>query len=217
MRKHLYTLVLCAILSPVAAVWAQVPTPSIAPKSWQLRFRYQDPQRVSVFVPGKAEPVLYWYMLYTVENSGKTEVDFYPQFDLVTDTLKVYRSATMVSAEAFKAIQRRSGDPLLLPPEKVTIGKLLRGKDRARHSVAIWEDFDPQAKGFRIYVSGLSGEIARAKNPMYDPEKPEGEQNKRFYLLRKTLEIPYKLPTSESERSVAIPQRMPDEQKWIMR
>ena len=64
MRKHLYTLVLCAILSPVTAAWAQVPTPSIAPKSWQLRFRYQDPQRVSVFVPGKAEPVLYWYMLY---------------------------------------------------------------------------------------------------------------------------------------------------------
>ena len=99
MRKHLCTLVLCAIVSPATAVWAQVPKPSIAQKSWQLRFRYEDPQRVSVFVPGQAEPVLYWYMLYRVENSGETEVDFYPQFDLVTDTLKVYRSASRVSAE----------------------------------------------------------------------------------------------------------------------
>lgn len=217
MRKYICTLVLCATLGAIATTWAEAPKPSIAPKSWELRFRYQDPQRVSVILPGSREPAVYWYMLYTVENPGDKEVDFYPQFDLVTDTLKVYSSASRVSPEAFAAIQRRSGDPLLLPPEKVSVGKLLCGKDRARHGVAIWSDFDPKAKAFRVYASGLSGEIARAKNPLYDSSKPDSEQNKRYFLLRKTLEIPYRLPSSESERSRAIPQRLPTEQKWIMR
>ena len=217
MRKFMYTLVLCATFGTMAAAWAEAPKPAIAPKSWELRFRYQDPQRVSVVLPDKREPVVYWYMLYSVENPGDKEVDFYPQFDLLTDTLKAYRSASRVSPEAFQAIQRRSGDALLLPPEKVSVGKLLCGKDRARHGVAIWSDFDPKAKGFQVYVSGLSGEVARAKNPLYDPSQPDSEQNKRFYLLRKTLEIPYRLPTSESERSRAIPQRLASEQKWIMR
>ncbi len=216
MRKYIHTLVLCATFGTMAAAWAAVPKPAIAPTSWELRFRYQDPQKVSVVVPGKAEPEVYWYMLYTVENAGEQEVDFYPQFDLVTDALKVYRSASKVSPETFQAIRRRAQDPLLLPPERVA-GKLLCGKDRARHSVAMWQDFDPKTKGFRIYVSGLSGEMARAKNPMYDPSKPESERNKRYFLLRKTLEIPYRLPVGESQRSRAIPQRLPHDQKWIMR
>ena len=45
--------------------------PSLAPVSWELTFRFQDPQRVSVFVPGRSEPVVYWYMLYTIENTNE--------------------------------------------------------------------------------------------------------------------------------------------------
>jgi len=212
--------------------------PARAPVSWELTIRFQDPQRVSVIVPseaepvvqlketganltrvvvpGKAEPVVYWYMLYTVENPSDQEVDFYPEFQLVTNTLRVVPSEVQVSPEAFRAIQRRSGDPLLLPPERV-IGKLLRGKDRARHSVAIWKDFDPKATSFTVFVSGLSGEMKRVKNPAFDASKPESRTNERYFTFRKTLSIPYKFPGSAATRDRVSPERLADKQQWIMR
>ncbi|HOB73661.1 MAG TPA: hypothetical protein PKG54_03970 [Phycisphaerae bacterium] len=191
--------------------------PSIAPVSWELKFRFQDPQRVSVIVPGQKEPVLYWYMLYTVENPGRSDVEYLPHFELVTDTLKVIRSEVRVSPEAFQAIKRRSNDPLLLPPEKI-VGTLQHGADRARHGVAIFKDFDPKAKAFTIYVSGLSGEVKRVKNPGFDKSKPEGPDNLRYLVLRKTLAIPYRFPGSESVRTQAMPERVVSSPlKWVMR
>jgi len=216
MRKCLHTLTLCATLGTTTAAWSAGPAPAIAPVSWESRFRYQDPQRVSVMVPGQKQPVVYWYMLYSVENPGDKEVDFYPQFDLVTDTLKVYHSEIKVSPEAFQAIRRRANEPLLVTPEKA-LGPLRCGKDQARRSVAIWRDFDPGARAFRVYVSGLSGERARLLNPTYDPAQPDNDHNRKYFLLRKTLEIPYKLPAGPTERSRAIPQRAAENQKWIMR
>jgi len=216
MRKALSKMTLCLAAVAVPQGLRAVPEPVNAPDSWELNFRYQDPQRVSVFLPGQAKPVVYWYMLYTVENATGHEVDFYPEFELVTDTLKVVRSEVGVSPEAYRAVQRRSGDPLLVPPERA-LGRLLRGKDRARRSVAIWRDFDPKAKAFKIYVSGLSGEVKRLRNPSFDPTRPESKTNKRYFILRKTLEIGYKFPGAESTRSQTVPGRVRDGQKWIMR
>jgi hypothetical protein len=215
---------LCFLSAVLFQVLYAAPEPSVAPTSWELKFRFQDPQRVSVVLPGRSEPVVYWYMLYTVENPcdlkeespNDREVEFYPEFVLVTDNLQVIRSENKVSPEAFQAVKRRSEDELLLPPEKV-LGRLLCGKDRARHSVAIWRDFDPEAKGFRIYVSGLSGEVSRLKNPVFDPNKPLSETNRRYFILRKTLEIPYKFPGGLSARSMAVPERVDDKQRWVMK
>lgn len=190
--------------------------PSAAPVSWELNFRFQDPERVSVVVPGKAEPVVYWFMLYVVENPGNEEVDFYPRFELVTNTLQVIPSEIRVSPEAFRAIERRAENPLLVTPERA-IGKLLRGKDRARHSVAIFKDFDPKATSFTIFVSGLSGEFRREKNPAFDASKPESETNKRYFTFRKTLAIPYKFPGSPATRRSVAPERLADKQQWLMR
>ncbi len=218
MRKALSLLLLCpagalAAGVPVASAW---PEPSIAPISWELKFRYRDPQKISVTVPGQPKPVVYWYMLYTVENPGPSEVDFYPKFDLVTDKLQVIPSEAHVSPEAFRAIQRRSGDPLLVPPERV-IGRLLIGEDRQRHGVAIWKNVNPEARSFTVYVSGLSGETVRIRNPGFDSQKPEDDQNPRYFNLRKTLAVPYKLPGGERTRDLAVPERMAGEEKWIMR
>lgn len=203
-----------AVLAPLAG--AATPEPAIAPVSWELNFKYQDPQKVAVKLPGDKEPAAYWYMLYSVENPSDREVEFYPRFEIVTDRLEVITHEIRVSPEAFKAVQRRSGDPLLLPPEQV-IGKILRGKDRARRSVAIWRDMDPKTRSFTVYVSGLSGETKRVKNPVFDPEKPENDKNRRYFVLRKTLAIPYRLPGGDSARDTAQPERVLGEEKWIMR
>lgn len=190
--------------------------PSLVPKSWQLRFRFTDPQRLSVFLPGHDRPVVYWYMTYAIMNAADKEVEFYPEFELVTDTLEVIRSERQVSPEAFQAVQRRSGDPFLVEPEKV-IGPIQQGEDRARHSVAIFRDFDPEARMFQVYVAGLSGEIKRFKNPAFDPSQPESDENERYFTLRKTLEIPYRFPGSPATRSRVVPERLTEEQRWIMR
>lgn len=190
--------------------------PAIAPTSWQLRFRFQDPKRISVLVPGKSEPVLYWYVLYTVENPGKSEVQFFPQFELVTDTLKVVSSEVKVSPEAFKAIQQRVNNPLMLAPERI-VGVLQRGTDRKKHGVAIFRDFDPKARSFTVYVSGLSGEMKRVKNPGFDKEAKESPENSRYMVLRKTLAIPYKFAGSETTRSRSVPERVADGLDWVMR
>jgi len=216
MRKLFFYINLCASLVFCGPILQAAPKPAVAPISWELKFRFQDPQKVSVVVPGQSQPEVYWYMLYSVENQGDREVDFYPHFQLVTDTLQVIRSEIQVSPEAFRAIKRRSGDPLLVTPTKV-MGRLLRGKDRAKHCVAIWRDFDFKAKGFKIYVRGLSGETIRLKNPVFDPKKPESEKNKRYFTLRKTLEIPYKFPGGLQMRTLAKPERIASDQRWVMR
>jgi len=218
MRKPFLFIMLClfCVVGSQGLTAAAKRPLALTKAKWELKFRFQDPQRMSVIEPGRSEPVVYWYMLYAVENVGTREVDFYPEFELVTDTLKVIRGESKVSSEAFRAVKRRAGDELLTPPEKV-IGRLLCGRDRAKRSVAIWRDFDPKAKKFKIYVSGLSSEKTRLKNPVFDPAKPESKKNKRYFLLRKTLEIPYKFPGSGSLRSLAVPERVTDKQGWVMR
>ena len=94
MRKSLTAQILCATVLLAATGLQAAPAPSLAPVSWELKFRFQDPQRVSVYVPGQAKPVVYWYMPYRIENLSRQEVEFYPQFDLVTDRLEVVKSAS---------------------------------------------------------------------------------------------------------------------------
>lgn len=216
MRKPLTSLALCLPVLVVAQGLSAVPASLRVAPAEELTFRYHAPQRVSVYLPGQAKPAVYWYMLFKVENNTDSEVDFYPEFDLVTDTLRVIRSEADVSPEAYQAIRKRTGNPLLIPPEQVT-GRLLRGRDRARHSVAIFRDFDPKARAFTIYVSGLSQDKQRRRNPSFDSDKPEDETNMRYFILRETLAIPYRLPGSEATRSSAVPERVKGGQKWLMR
>jgi hypothetical protein len=216
MCKYISWMGLCVFSLILAPFLQAAPKPEIAPEAWQLRFRFQDPQRISVYVPAREKPVVYWCMLYRVVNKTGQERAWQPNFELVTDTLRVVPAEKKVSPEAFAEIKRRAGDALLLPPEKAN-GRLLEGEERARHGVAIFRDFDPKAQGFRIYVEGLSGEMVRLKNYAFDSGKPVSEENPRYFTLRKTLEIPYKFPGSESARSLTRPERVTEKQRWIMR
>ncbi|MBI4581436.1 MAG: hypothetical protein HY718_17165 [Planctomycetes bacterium] len=216
MRKLLAVHMLCLAGTAYGEAPATQPTPAIASAEWSLIFRFQDPRRVSVVLPGGARPVVYWYMLYTVENPTEREINFVPEIRIVTDRLQVIRCGEGVSPEAYRSIHRRANDPALVPPEKIA-GRVQPGKDRARHGVAIWKDFDPEIRSFTVYVSGLSGEMMRWKNPAFNPEKPQGRDNRAYFLLRKTLAIPYSLPGSEASRGEIVPRRIADEQKWVMR
>ncbi len=192
------------------------PKPGLAPKSWELQVEFRDPARIRVTLPGDGRPTTFWYMVYMVTNNTGREVPFYPQCDLVTDALQVIRSGDDVSPTVFDAIRERHRKqyPFLVPPLKAS-GKLLQGADNARSSVVIFREFDPEASEFTVYVAGLSGEVVRVPNPVFDPSQPQTEKNVAFFTLRKTLAIRYTIPGDLETRKHAAPIRAG--RTWVMR
>ena len=200
----------------VISVAKGAPKPSLAPKSWELEVEFRDPARIRVTLPGDDRPTTFWYMVYTVTNNTGHEVPFYPQSDLVTDALQVIRSGDDVSPTVFDAIRERHRKqcPFLVPLLKAS-GKLLQGADNARTSVAIFREFDPEASEFTVYLAGLSGEVVRVPNPVFDPAPPQTEKNVAFFTLRKTLAIRYTIPGDLETRKRAAPIRAG--RTWVMR
>jgi hypothetical protein len=208
--------ILLLVAPPAPAAVGKGPQPSPSPVSWELDFRFLDPQRIEVQVPGASGPEVFWYMVYTVTNhTGRTQ-RFFPTFQLVTDDLRVIDTDMGISALVFDAIRERHRrtHPDLVHPTKA-IGDLLTGDDNALESVAIWRGVESDANAVAIYVAGLSGEARLARNPTFDPARPEGPENLKQFTLRKTLEIRYNLRGDASARTLVEPERV--SVRWVMR
>lgn len=190
--------------------------------SWQIDFRYLEPRRIEVQTPGHDQPEVFWYLVYTANNTSSTTQDFFPIFQLVTDESQVFETDMGVPHIVFDAIRERHHQthPDLVDPTHA-IGPLSTGADNARESVAIWRDVNlGPANRFRIYVTGLSGETRIIRNPAWNAAaKPAttagGNDGGKYFTLRKTLEITYILPGSEGTRGTASAERMSS--RWIMR
>jgi hypothetical protein len=195
------------------AAWA-APEPSKAPRAWELDVEFHDLQRITVTVDGK--PTSYWYLLYTVTNNAAEDVEFFPSFDLVTNELQVVPANDGIHPSVYDAIEARYRKtyPFFRNPMKVN-GKLLQGADNARTSAAVFREFSAEANRLTIYGGGFSGEIVRMPNPTFDPNKPENDQNQRFFVLRKTLAIQYDVPGDPQTRLTSSATRRGME--WIMR
>lgn len=204
------------------------PEPSPIPISWELDFKFLDLRRLEVQLPG-SPPETYWYLVYTVTNTSDRSQHFFPMFSIVTEDLKTIESDMGISPLVFQTIKERHKltHPDLVHPTQA-IGDLKSGEDNARESVAIWRQFDLKVNNISVFVAGLSGEKRFVRNPRYDGSKPEatvitgtdGKQvehatNPKFFVLRKTLEIPYSLPGSPQTRELGEPQR--GKIRWLMR
>ncbi|NOX59481.1 MAG: hypothetical protein GXP29_11580 [Planctomycetes bacterium] len=204
------------VLTTLCVQTFAAPEASKIARRWQLDIEFHDLRRISVTLPGDPQPSAYWYMLYTVTNNTGKEVEFYPTFDLVTSTLQVSAAGQDVSPTVYTMLQERYRKlhPFFRDPIGIR-GRLLQGEDHALTSVAVFREFDQKADSVTVYFAGLSGEIAKAVNPMFDPKKPESSDNQRFFPLRKTLAISYDIPGDEVTRATATPIRRLRE--WIMR
>ena len=192
------------------------PKTDIATTAWQLDLEFYDPQRITLRLPGDEHETTFWYVLYQVTNRTGKDVEFYPSFRIVTDTLQVVEGGTEVSPTVYDAVKARHlrQFPFFASPAKVT-GLLLQGPDNARSSAAVFRTFDEAAASFTLYVSGLSGESARQRNPAFDPKRGESEENPRAFFMRRTLAVVYDLPGDPQTRSAATPVRRSRE--WVMR
>lgn len=124
---------------------------------WILDFAFKPVRMVTVEVQGRRRPVHYLY--YRVINrTGKPRM-FVPQFTLVTDSGKRCEDTTL--PDAVKLIQDRE-DPTVPVYGAVDVMGILpptgskQGVDDAIFGAAVWDNVDPKADAFKIYVRGLS-------------------------------------------------------------
>lgn len=218
-RPAMLMLALAVALAPVAHS-GPPPKPSVIPVSWELEFSYETPQMFTLTLPGEEKPRTFWYVLYELTNrTGKDQI-FVPDFVLYTDTGQVLRAGEGVPAAIFGEIQKRHNDPLLVTLAAVT-GRLLQGQDNARRSVAVWRDFDPKARGFDLFVGGLSGERAKLKLPAPVKGVVRDEAGKKVEVVRaeltlaKTMHLSYRLPGEAEARKRTRPELT--RKQWVMR
>ncbi len=207
------SLKLCVIVIGIASVSAlAAPKASTTGHSWQLDFRFHDPQRISLILPGDRTPTTYWYLLYEVTNNTGRDIEYYPSFELVTNTLQTVTGGDNISPSVYEAIaaRHRKEYPFFATPVKVT-GTLLQGEINRRVSAAVFRDFDRSANDFTVFASGLSGEMKRIPNPT----KAQNPKNPAYYVLRRSLAVSYGLPGDASTRNSADPVRK--RRDWVMR
>lgn len=186
-----------------------------APHGWRLDVKFHDPQRITLRLPGDTHDTTFWYMLYEATNATGRDVEFFPSFRLVTDTLHVVTAGDDISPSVYDAIVARHKQefPFLAPPTKIT-GLLLQGRENARASAAVFRMFDKEASAFTVYGAGFSGDVDRVPNPSFDTTQQESKANPRFFLLRGTLAVVYDLPGDVDTRQRAKPIRRT--RKWLL-
>ena len=207
MKSLVYAVIV--VLAATAAIGSAAPKPAIVPGPdiWTVEVVFEHPRRITM--PGvlNESPRTFWYTILNLTNRSRQDVEFYPTCDLMTDSFQIIPAVQSTPPEVFERIKRRhqSKYPFLESLEKTDPG-ILQGIDNAKDIAIIWPDFDPTAKSFKLFISGLSNETAVVKHPLI--------KDKDVYL-RKTLELDYILRSDPAIRSsVKLNYK---EKRWVMR
>lgn len=124
---------------------------------WVLDFAFKPLRLRTVEIPGKGRRTIY-YMYYRVVNRTGEPRLFVPQFSIVTNTKKRYDDIPL--PQAVKLIQAREDPATRLLGSVDVVGTIpastKEGVDDAVFGVAIWDQLDPKASRFSVYVRGLS-------------------------------------------------------------
>jgi len=190
------------------------PTPAIvpAPNQWTLNVVYNQPQQITVKIPGERKPQRFWYVILTITNNTNIDVPFYPTNELVTDTFQIipaYRDTRNVVFDKIKARHKKKY-PFLESLETAE-NRILQGEDNTKDLVIIWPDFDVKAKNISLYIAGLSNEPVVIEHPTQ--KDPNGNPEKIY--LRKTLQLDYSIggdPNFRSNTSLVY-----KAMNWVMR
>jgi hypothetical protein len=156
-------------------------------KIWVLDFKFYAPRLITVDIPGRGRK-LCWYMKYQVINNTKEPHTFIPDFEWVTiDKPGKYHDQVLPRVqEAIAKIEDPLGNMEFknsvtiaakpIPPSKPD------ATPKAVNGLAIWDDINPDANLFTIYISGLSNGWSLAEIP------PDNKQ----VVRRKTLQLNFK-------------------------
>jgi hypothetical protein len=158
-------------------------------KLWVFDFRFKDPRLIKVDVPGRGQKIC-WYLWYQVINNSPEPQTFNPEFELVTQDRKNLPRRDQILPSVQAAISKIE-DPYghLKIKNSVTIAAEPIPPTRPNAlpvpvtGVAIWDDVDPDANYFDIFVAGLSNG--------YNVSYPVGREDKPV-VLRKTLQLKFR-------------------------
>lgn len=194
------------------------PQPDAVTHDWSLDFEHSKPTTISVEdADGKVK--WYWYMTYKVTNFSDDEIFFDPRFTVQSDNGKILTPNLGVDTAVFDAVRKLLRNPLLLSPVEVQ-GKIFKGEDYARESVAIWPVSEDDIDEFKLFVGGIFGETKIAMDPTTGQpimipviDALTGEQKKdkdgnpmtQPLLLRRTKLLHYETPgTVETRQDPSI-------------
>ncbi len=160
------------------------PRPRLLSRSWQIKFIWHAPSRLFHMSGAGRHRQLhkYWFVTYTVTNTTRRDLFFIPTFQIMLDGGGLVAPKVGITPRLYRAVKRATGNPFLIDPDMVS-GKLLQGADNAKDSFAIFSRIPSGVRGFRIFISGLSGETAVQKDPL----------NGKPVVLHKTLVLDYRI------------------------
>lgn len=144
---------------------------------WVLDFAFKPVRIMQMQVDGQRKQVHYLYY-QVINRTGKPRM-FVPQFTIVTDTGK--RVEDTVIPKAVDLIQNRE-DPSIPLLGAVNIMGIIpsstkEGIDDAVFGVAVWDNVDPHADKFSVFVRGLS-------DGYKNEESPDGKSVTKYKTLR---------------------------------
>lgn len=197
-------LLLSAVASLAAMVFAcaawAYPKPAPVPYRWELNFE-SGPLRLYIDpVEGNA----YWYFTYTVTNrTGKDQL-WAPKMVLYTDAGEIMESGRDVPVRVTEDLLELLGNELL-EDQNTVIGEILQGRENAKEGLVIWPAKTTKVTELSLFISGISGETARVKNPITAEE----------VTLRKTLQRDYLIPGDPLARGSEPLELL--QETWVMR
>lgn len=136
---------------------------------WVLNFHFKDPRTITVDLPGGKRKTI-WYLWYQVSDDKGPPNKFIPTFVWVNHDVNTVHPDRVIPTAQKAIIEREDPDKILNIKNSVTIAeepipvtkefddttkqriafpKLITG-------VAIWDDVDPRATQFSIFIFGLS-------------------------------------------------------------
>jgi hypothetical protein len=156
-------------------------------KVWVLDFKFKGPRLIKVDVPGRGQRVC-WYLWYQVTNFTKEPRTFIPDFELVTRDKNILHSDQVLPSvqEAIRRLEDPSNYLKIKNSVTIATEQIPPSTPKAPRpvtGVAIWDDVDPDANFYSIFVSGLSNGWA-VTDPIPPSTKP--------VVRRKTLQLDFK-------------------------
>jgi hypothetical protein len=212
MKNFIYGISVVLVVTACVSLAAPEPAVIQKPDEWTIDIKFEHPQQIIIKSHGQKEPKRYWYMIITLTNKTKRDVDFFPQCELMTDTFEIVPAGKGMPAAVFEQIEKRHQRKYPFLESLDNAGnKILQGEDNTKDIAIIWPDFDAKAKGVKIFIAGLSNETAAIDHPT--AKNQAGEPTKVY--LRKTLELSYKLGGDAVFRTNAKP--IYEGKCWVMR
>jgi hypothetical protein len=173
MRTFVSILILITIAAFVETSGAH-PKATDRAQRWQLRLDTGDLRFYRDHDSGDG----YWILIYEVTNETKTDRQWIPSFELVTDRGEIISDSNNVPRGVQLAVLDIFDDPLMVSQSDAS-GPILQGEENAIKSIAIWKAGREDVREVQIFAGGVSGDTAVVAHPI------TGEE----HTLRRVLQL----------------------------